>query len=196
MTNPWHANEHFESLISGGRTLVSKDRLWKIYQYSHTVQTLLGDVAEFGVYKGGTLKMLAGIFPEDNIYAFDTFEGIPFSGEFDNHHKQGDFSDTDLDSVKAFVGSPNVIYHKGLFSEFMRFDDERKYKFVHVDCDVYSSVIEACLYFTPRMVPGGVIIFDDYGFPTCLGARKAVDSFFKDCRSLARLPTGQAVFVA
>jgi O-methyltransferase len=194
MTNPWHANEHFESLISGGRTLVSKDRLWNLYQYGLLTKTLQGAVAEFGVYQGGSLKLLAEIFPDDLVYAFDTFEGIPFSSKEDNHHKRGDFQDTDLESVKSFVNAPNVEYCKGLFSEFLRYNDERQYKFVHVDCDVYNSVIEACLYFTPRMVSGGVIIFDDYGFPTCLGARKAVDSFYSD--RAVKLKTGQAIYLA
>jgi O-methyltransferase len=52
-----------------------------------------------------------------------------------------------------------------------------------------------CLNFIwPRLSQGGFIVFDDYGFPTCPGARAAVDEFFhaKDFRPLC-LPTGQAL---
>lgn len=194
MNNPWEGNERFEALISGGRTLLDKQRLWTIFSLAGCVRHLPGDVAEFGVYKGGCLRMLARIFARDVMIAFDTFEGIPFSSNEDNHHRQGDFRDTSLESVAEFVDSGNVVYKKGLFSEFLKHDNDMRYKFVHVDCDVYNSVIEACLYFTPRMVPGGIIVFDDYGSPTCLGVRKAINSFYG--KRSVKLTTGQAIYIA
>lgn len=194
MNKPWSDSPYFENLISGGKTLLDKDRLWTIYSFAASVCQLPGSVAEFGVYKGGCLKMLSQIFTTEDILAYDTFEGIPFSSEQDNYHKPGDFRDTDLESVSAFVNAPNVVYKKGLFSEFLRYDDSRQFKLVHVDCDVYNSVIEACLYFTPRMVKGGVLIFDDYGAPTCLGAKLAVDNFYGP--RAVKLTTGQALYIA
>ena len=53
---------------------------------------------------------------------------------------------------------------------------------------------DGCAFFYPRMAPGGVMVFDDYGAPTCPGVQQAVDEFFagKPERPLY-LPTGQAV---
>lgn len=48
--------------------------------------------------------------------------------------------------------------------------------------------------FYTRLNPGGVLIFDDYGFPTCPGAKRAVDEFFAAVpEHSVYLPTGQAV---
>jgi O-methyltransferase len=54
--------------------------------------------------------------------------------------------------------------------------------------------LDALEFIWPRLVSGGFIVFDDYGFPTCPGAREAVDEFFdaKDSIPLC-LPTGQAI---
>ena len=55
------------------------------------------------------------------------------------------------------------------------------YGFVHIDVDLYGSVKDCCEFFYDRMVPGGVMIFDDYGFERYIDAgKKAVDEFFED----------------
>ena len=46
------------------------------------------------------------------------------------------------------------------------------------------------------MIPGGMIVFDDYGFPSCPGARRAVDEAFANRPEVPIcLPTGQALVV-
>ena len=43
---------------------------------------------------------------------------------------------------------------------------------------------------------GGLMRFDDYGFATCPGARRAIDEFFADkAEPIIDLPTGQAFVV-
>ena len=60
--------------------------------------------------------------------------------------------------------------------------------------DIRQSVLDCCEFVYPRMVPGGVLVFDDYGFLTCPGARAAVDEFFSDKPEHALvLHTGQAI---
>ena len=51
------------------------------------------------------------------------------------------------------------------------------YAFVHVDVDVYPVTRYALEFFAPRVLPGALIVVDDYGFTTCQGARRAVDEF-------------------
>lgn len=47
-----------------------------------------------------------------------------------------------------------------------------------------------------RMSPSGIIVFDDYGFLSCPGAKIAVDSFFEKERATRfHLLTGQAIVV-
>jgi O-methyltransferase len=46
------------------------------------------------------------------------------------------------------------------------------------------------------MVTGGIMIFDDYGFLSCPGAKLAVDEYFADKPVYpCRLPTGQCFVI-
>lgn len=66
--------------------------------------------------------------------------------------------------------------------------------FAHIDVDLYASVLDCCRFIYPRLVRGGFMVFDDYGFPTCPGARKAVDDYFATAPSYPLvLPTGRAL---
>jgi len=62
-----------------GFTLVDKVRCFMIYQYAQQVTNLPGDVAEVGVYKGGTARLLAKTFERTGktVHLFDTFSGMP-----------------------------------------------------------------------------------------------------------------------
>ena len=61
---------------------------------------------------------------------------------------------------------------------------------------VIESIRDAVEYVYPRLVPGGCLIFDDYGFPSCPGARQAVDELFANRPEVPLcLPTGQALVV-
>jgi O-methyltransferase len=52
--------------------------------------------------------------------------------------------------------------------------------FAHVDVDIYEPTLASFEYFYDLVVPGGVLVCDDYGFTPCAGAREAVDSFMAD----------------
>jgi hypothetical protein len=62
--------------------------------------------------------------------------------------------------------------------------------------DLYEPTRDCLDFFYPRMVDGGLFLFDDYGFASCLGARKAIDEFFeKRPESVYELTSGQAFVV-
>lgn len=152
-----------------------------------------GDVAEVGVYRGGSAGLLARLLPDRTLHLFDTFVGTPaIVHELDNHHKAGDFADTSLGEVKAFLADhAHVRFHPGLFPETAQALTDYRFILVHVDCDLYRSVRACCEFFYPRMVPGGVMVFDDYREATCLGAKAAVDEFFVGRPDKPVLPPGE-----
>jgi O-methyltransferase len=51
---------------------------------------------------------------------------------------------------------------------------------VNVDVDIQKPTLAACEFFYPRMVPGGIMVFNDYKASKCKGATQAIDGFFAD----------------
>jgi hypothetical protein len=173
---------NFEKIyeIIKSRSLVCRPRCKLIFDLINTrAKNLNGSCAEFGVYKGGSAKLIhSQIASSVKLYLFDTFEGMPEHESIDVYHK-GDFSDTSLAHVQRFLGdSPNIIYKQGYFPDTAKGLETEKFAFVHIDCDQYKSILDACNFFYPKMVYGGIIVIDDYGFLN--GTKKAVDEFFSD----------------
>ncbi len=136
-----------------------------------------GCFVEVGVYKGGSAQKLYEIAQEQGreIYLFDTFTGIPIKSGID-HHKIGDFADVDLDLIRKEL--PLARIYIGIFPHTIPGDILKSIAFVHVDCDQYESVRSCIMYLYPRMVTGGIMLFDDYD--SLDGAKKAVTDYFKD----------------
>ena len=171
-------------------TIVDKERLDFLYSFVVSTKGLPGDIAEVGVYKGGTAYLLREYCDEYKIvYLFDTFSGMPYSRDGVDTHKVGDFRDTSIvDVVNLFKGKV-VSINPGIFPrDTGHVIAAENFSLVHLDCDVYDSVFFSLTFFWKRMVPGGIIVFDDYNAPTCPGAKKAVDDFFRNT-SFYVLPT-------
>lgn len=184
-------------------TLVSPDRLWILYSLSRQALALDGDFVECGVYKGGTALLLARIIEEGEskqkktLHLFDTFEGMPEVNQEKDLHRKGDFCDTSLKSVRSRLsGFTNAVFHQGILPGTFREVPDIRVSFVHIDVDIFDAILGCCDYLYSRMAPGGFMVFDDYGFESCPGAREAVDKWFSDKPEVPLiLPTGQAVII-
>ncbi|OIQ50044.1 Demethyldecarbamoylnovobiocin O-methyltransferase [Pseudodesulfovibrio hydrargyri] len=204
---PWVGQEavfsvHRELRDKGASSLVGSDRMWTLRTLLEQTASLDGEVWELGVYKGGTalfmkneLLRLHASDPVPCLRLFDTFSGMPDVDEGVDWHKAGDFDDTSLNAVRSVVGENDFIhYHPGFIPETLKGLESSAIALAHVDVDIHQSVLDSCAFVYPRLVPGGFMVFDDYGIHTCPGARKAVDTFFADKpESPLVLTTGQAV---
>lgn len=182
------------------RTLVSADRCYVLYRLLLQSLHVEGDVWECGVYAGGTAALLAGVLraqspaPAKKLYLFDTFEGMPQTDAGRDLHARGDFANTSLESVQRFVGGEPCVYRKGRIPETFAGLESARIAFAHIDVDIYHSVMDSLAFVWPRLARGGFVVLDDYGFPTCPGARAATDEFFAGRNALPLcLPTAQAV---
>ncbi len=125
--------------------------------------------------------MLAELLPAKPIHLFDTFAGMPATGLPYEFHQAGDFDGTSLAMVQtALKHCQNARFHPGFFPETAQAVMEERFSLVHLDGDLYQSTKDGCAFFYPRMSPGGIIVFHDYGLATCPGVRRAVDEFFAD----------------
>jgi O-methyltransferase len=193
---PWRTDPEFlrRAAEIESRTLVDRRRLYMLMQLVRQTARVPGDLAEVGVYMGGTAKLLARLAAvQKRLLLFDTFSGMPDTNADIDFHRRGDFADASLDSVRAFLhGCPNIEIYPGLFPESASTVHGRAFSLVHVDVDVHASVVACCEFFYPRLSPGGVLVFDDYGMVTCPGAKRAVDDFFASTVDRPiYLPSGQ-----
>jgi hypothetical protein len=187
---------------AAGPMALSADRCYLLYRLCQTALSGGGSVAECGVFTGGSAHLLCRLLdrrrPAPSLHLFDTFEGMPaVAVARRDYHRPGDFSGTSLGAVRARLAAyPFCEFHAGVMpGTFAQVDAVSPYAFVHVDVDIYPSILACCEWFWPRMRGGGVMLIDDYGFyPYRYAARAAVDDFFRDRDGVPiALPTGQAL---
>jgi len=159
-------------------TLLSKDKCYMLYQYARYACRLQGEMAEVGVYKGGSARLIAKTCPNKIVHLFDTFSGIPYADAAVDSHKKGNFSDTSVEAVRNFLfDCDNVILYPGIFPSTADWVKDKQFCFVHIDVDVYQSVRECLEFFYSRTIRGGIILLDDYQWEKCPGVEKAVTEF-------------------
>jgi O-methyltransferase len=195
---PWEDDQSFLAAYDAvvNYTLVDRKRLYMLYQLVRQTASMKASVAECGVFRGGTALLFAKLKPEDKrLYLFDTFGGMPETAPEKDFHQSGDFSDTSLPRVQDLLrGYANVVFRPGFFPATASGLEQEAFSLVHCDMDIYSSVLDFCRFFYPRLVRGGVMVFDDYGYPSCPGAKAAVREFCAGQGAFEiYLPTGQAI---
>ncbi|MBS0624869.1 MAG: class I SAM-dependent methyltransferase [Verrucomicrobia bacterium] len=122
---------------------------------------------ELGVASGRSLTYLANLKPDQSWFGFDSFDGLPEDWNCGPYTvEKGFFKQSKLPQM-----SPNVTLFPGLFSQtlhpFLKKHQE-PIAFLHVDSDLYTSAKEALTAFSTRLIPGSVILFDEfYNYPTC-----------------------------
>lgn len=197
----WEQDMEFMSLYHAvrGKTLLDIVSCHVLYQLARNARILAGDVAEVGVYWGGSAKLLAkAMMPyEKTIHLFDTFRGLPEPHEQYDRYRRGAFSDTSLEGVEHFLKDcPHTRIYPGVFPQTASPLKDTRFCLVHVDIDIYPSALDCCRFFYPRLTEKGVMIFDDYGYPSCPGVEKAVNDFFEEkIETPIYLPTGQCVVI-
>jgi O-methyltransferase len=157
-----------------------------------------GAIAEFGTFRGHTAIQFVSAARRRNdhspIYLFDSFEGFPPSDDpSDAFWKAGTLA-SDYDEVRErFRDFPNVTVVKGFFADTLPRFPELRLKFAHVDADMYTSTRDVNQWLLDRIVPRGVIVYDDYGFANCEGTKRAVDEAMSARTDYFGLffPTGQ-----
>ncbi len=199
---PWRqASFQKAYALVANRSTVTEDRMYMLCSLARHCLNFKGEFAECGVYQGASAYMVAGILALDGrpFHLFDTFAGMPpFAAHDPGGHTTGDFADTSLEAVKEFLSQfPFLEFHQGTMPETFEGLHKKSFSFVHVDVDLYQSVKDCCLFFYERLVPGGVMIFDDYGFRQYEhSARKAVDEFFLErVEKPISLHTGQCIII-
>lgn len=158
-----------------------------------------GDIAELGVFKGDFAKYLNVSFPDRKLLLFDTFQGFDdndvkyeLENDFTSQKCFDDsnyFMDTSVEHVLLKMRYPDRCeIHKGYFPETIPQENHR-YAFVSIDCDLYKPIFEGLRYFYPRLNAGGYIMLHDYNSKDEFrGVKKAVEDFEKENGKICKVP--------
>jgi O-methyltransferase len=205
------AEPYDQHLRSAGWKPISEDlldRRFTLSQFARSVAGLEGSTAECGVLGGvGSsiicLSLRDTYGPDDRHFAFDSFEGLaePTQADRDRFGRlwwaRGDFNEFSDRTARAVLAAfPFARVVKGWIPDgFVAVGPER-FRFVHIDVDLYDATRDCLEFFYPRLVPGGIVFFDDYGFEGTPGARRATREFFADKpEPIVELSSGQAFVV-
>ena len=179
-------------------------RLWVLTRSAIHCAPLDGSFAEFGVYRGGcTFMVLSECRPHPNrsYFLFDTFAGIP-SSRLTPQEVQAGFGGRLADASTAEVQERLAQWKDvirlvpGDVFETLAATETGPLAFVHLDLNASAPTELALRYVWSRLVPGGMIVFDDYGWVQYDNQKVLIDEFFKDkADGLMALPTGQALCV-
>lgn len=171
----------FEKIVgvAEGLTLMDEDNLQTLYGAMQKIENIAGDVAEVGVYKGGSARFMMKGLPKKHFWLFDTFRGLPYADE--QGHALGDFA-ADPDALPQLLNEKQYTLIPGLFPATIVENEELvdvDFSLVHLDVDCYQSTTDGLDYFWPKLSGGGIIMVHDYGWIDCPGVKKAVDSFIE-----------------
>jgi predicted O-methyltransferase YrrM len=123
--------------------------------------TMPGSVAEFGVFQGNSLTLVARHFNDRTVHGFDSFVGLPQQwGGTDKG--TGAF---DVGGRPPTLPVTNVEFHVGFFDETVppfASAAHRPFAFVHLDADLYSSTKLVFDHLAAMFVPGTIVVFDEY----------------------------------
>ena len=179
----WDNAEDFQLLFKEikGHTVVHKDRCFMLYQLAACAGLKEGEIAEVGIYKGGTGKLIAKTRPDKKVHLFDTFTETPTEDPNIDFQKEGGVSDTSLESVQKFLSDcDNVTIYPGFFPRTAEPLKDKSFCFVHIDVSLYKSIKDSLEFFYDKIVPGGIMVIEGYEWRACPGAKKAINEFLAD----------------
>ena len=184
-------------------TMTSLERRFHLVQAVRYVarREIPGAIVECGVWRGGSMMLVAQTLQLEQstrqLYLFDTFNGMSAPTDADTDYRGRSaqalldherpamvtshvWAVAGIDDVRrnmATTGYPASEYHlvQGLVEQTIPTNAPEQIALLRLDTDWYESTAHELEHLYHRVVPGGVVIIDDYGYWS--GARKAVDEF-------------------
>lgn len=184
---PWLTDSEFLKIYSEikSNTLVDIYRCFELWELAGKICQLDREAhfIEIGVWRGGTSALIGRKLSltgsRATFFMADTFSGVKKSSDKDTFYFDNEHSDTSEEAVLHLMNGKYEHYKilKGIFPDETAnlVPDGFKFGLCHIDVDVYNSSQDIVNWIWNRMIVGGVIVFDDYGFHTCDGVTKYVN---------------------
>lgn len=187
-------------------TMTTQEKLFGLVQAVRylTRAKLPGAVVECGVWRGGSsmaaaLTLLEGGPAQRDLFLYDTYEGMTMPTAADKDWRgrsavpmfqraargddQSSWCYASIEDVRANLGSTGydagrLHFVKGKVEDTIPAQMPEQIALLRLDTDWYESTRHEMVHLYPRLVRGGVLILDDYGYWE--GARRAVDEYFAE----------------
>lgn len=167
-----------------------------------------GDFVECGVDTGmmsiAICEWLDFNTQDRDFWLFDTFAGIPEGqmtaeeragiGGWHNRHS---YEECFAAATANFAAWPRCRLIRGeVPGSLAAFPADRAVAYLSIDMNIVAPEIAALEFFWDRLVPGAVVLLDDYAWATHRGQKAAMDAFAaRRGTMILSLPTGQGVLV-
>jgi O-methyltransferase len=140
----------------------------ELYKYlsDSLIKNTAIDYLEFGVYRGASIREWLDLNKnqDSRFVGFDSFEGLP-----EKWNKRMDKGRFDVGGAIPQVDDDRVRFVKGWFQhtlpDFLKEFSPRSRLVIHNDSDLYSSTIYTLTQLNDILVPGTIIIFDEFNNP-------------------------------
>lgn len=195
----WRVSSLSREVKSDRLTYLSWQKLASLESCCSEIADRPGDVVECGVALGGSAIIMASLLPDRDFHGYDLFGMIPAPSAqdgTDSHdrykvilsgHSTGIGPDPyygyqpdlrkQVEASFSRYGVPvdgmRVHLHEGMFQDTLRI--RAPIALAHIDCDWYEAVQLCLARLYPCLIPGGLIVIDDYF--DYQGCKDAVDSF-------------------
>jgi O-methyltransferase len=142
------------------------------------VKDVPGAVVECGTWRGGMIAGIADVLgPTRRYYLFDSFEGLPPAQEVDgkdaikwqantsspDYRNNCSASEQEARDAMSRSAARDVRIVKGWFNTTLpQMDSSEKIALLRMDADWYDSTKCILDNLADRVVPGGLIVVDDY----------------------------------
>ena len=181
------------------------DPRWRVYTAcwaAKHARSLAGDFVECGVNRGGMSLAVMDYIDfnslDKDFLLLDTFSGIPLhlkamAAEF---HRDS-YARCYEEAVQTFREYPRARIIAGAIPETLNTLAVEKVCYLSIDMNCAEPEIAAFQFFWPKLVPGAIVLLDDYAYSEAYRRQKmAFDSLAEQMRfEILSLPTGQGLIV-
>ena len=172
--------------------------LWRLHVFVGCAQSALrrrGDLVECGVSYGLSSAIMCEYLDfarqRRSLFLYDSWGA---DGRVPNHY---DHSEGELEQVKARFGPyPNVKFVPGFIPESFSGVLPEAIAFLHIDLNSAEAEIATLDHLFHLVVPGGIVLFDDYGHNGYAASQAAEDAWAaRRGYQIMELPTGQGLLI-
>ena len=168
---------------------IDRDTVFRTIVERVALQGIQGDYLETGVHTGNSAVTVGAALKNHNLlttkrmWLYDAWQGMPEVTAADGETAKayvGTWGSRSQEAVAnrlsaAGIDAAAIVWRKGWFNETFLLPKPASIAFLHIDSDWYNSVMTSLDAFYDLVAPGGVVLFDDFGFWE--GTRRAFYDF-------------------